>query len=147
VAVFDAVVVAGALYASRSHRDARRFVRRHTESLRRRPAWLVDSGPLDDSAASDDQPPVKHVVSARARSGARGQVTFGGRLSPDAKEFPARAMAEKMAGDWRDLAHVHRWVSDAVAELTERAPLNASNRGPRLCQRPLLPGLSDPLTL
>ena len=31
---FDAVVVVGALYANRWHRDARRFVRRHTAALR-----------------------------------------------------------------------------------------------------------------
>ena len=42
----DAVVVAGALYASRWQRDARRFVKRFAEELRRRPVWLVSSGPL-----------------------------------------------------------------------------------------------------
>lgn len=53
-------------------------------------------------------------MKAMARIGARGQVTFGGRLSPDAKGFPASAMAKTRAGDWRDAAHVRRWVNDEV---------------------------------
>jgi menaquinone-dependent protoporphyrinogen oxidase len=117
---FDAVIVAGALYANRWHRDARRFSRRHGNALRRRPVWLVASGPLDDSAAAADIPPVKHVVSAMARIGARGQVTFGGRPRPDAKGFPASAMAKKRAGDWRDPAHVHRWAAAIAGEINRR---------------------------
>lgn len=111
----DAVVIAGALYANRWHKDARRFARRHAAALRQRPVWLVSSGPLDDSAAARDIPPVKHVTATMANVGARGQVTFGGCLRPDAKGFPASAMAKKRAGDWRDQAVVRRWVS-AIAE-------------------------------
>jgi len=44
------------------------------------------------------------------RVGARGHITFGGRLSPDAKGFPASAMAKNRAGDWRDPAQVRAWV-------------------------------------
>ena len=47
--------------------------------------------------------------------GARGQVTFGGRLEPSVRGFPASAMAKKTAGDWRDRDHVHSWAS-GVAE-------------------------------
>ncbi len=114
---FDAVVIAGALYASRWHRDARRFAGRHANALRARPVWLVSSGPLDDSAGSGDIRPVKQVAKAMSRIGARGHVTFGGRLEPDAKGYPARAMAKKSAGDWRDPAQVHRWVVATAEEL------------------------------
>ena len=113
----DAVVVAGALYASRWQRDARRFVKRFTEELRRRPVWMVSSGPLDDSAAEQEIAPVKQVAAAMASVGARGHVTFGGRLEADAKGYPASAMAKKMAGDWRDPEDVHRWVASIVDEL------------------------------
>jgi menaquinone-dependent protoporphyrinogen oxidase len=118
---FDAVIVAGALYANRWHRDARRLVRRYVGELRQLPVWLVASGPLDDSATTGDIPAVEHVAAAAERIGARGQVTFGGRLAPDAKGFPASAMAKKLAGDWRDPAHVHRFAS-AVAEELSRPP-------------------------
>jgi menaquinone-dependent protoporphyrinogen oxidase len=114
---FDAVVVAGALYAYRWHRDARRFVKRFAPALRQRAVWFVSSGPLDDSATTKEIPPVKHVASAMASIDARGHLTVGGRLEPDAKGFPASAMAKKSAGDWRDRDQVHRWIASVVADL------------------------------
>lgn len=115
---FDAVVVAGALYAYRWHRDARRFVRRHALALRRLPVWMVSSGPLDDSAELEDIQPTRQVQKLITSVGARGHVTFGGRLLPDAKGFPAKAMAKTKAGDWRDTAHVRRWAATVVAQLS-----------------------------
>ena len=100
----DAVVLAGALYAFRWHRDARRFARRFAEELRERPVWLVSSGPLDDSAAATEIPPVNRWPGV-GELGARGHVTFGGGSSP-APGLPASAMAKKNAGDWRDPDHV-----------------------------------------
>ncbi len=114
---YDAVVIAGALYAFRWHRDARRFARRHARALRARPVWLVSSGPLDESATTGDIPPVKQVESVMSALGARGHMTFGGRLEANAKGFPASAMAKTKAGDWRDPAHVHRWVLSIAEEL------------------------------
>lgn len=114
---FDAVIVAGALYANRWHRDARRFVRRNTDSLRRLPVWLVSSGPLDDSATVRTIAPTSQVQKLLNRVHARGHITFGGRLTPDAKGFPASAMAKTKAGDWRDAAHVGRWVASVVEQL------------------------------
>ena len=100
-----------------AHRDARRFVRRHEDDLRRLPVWLVSSGPLDDSATAKQIPPTSQVAKLAARIGARGHVTFGGRLAPDAEGFPASAMAKNNAGDWRDPAHMRRWVVTLVDEL------------------------------
>lgn len=110
----DAVIVAGALYANRWHSDAWRFVRRNAEALRGLPVWLVSSGPLDDSAERHDLAPTKQVRKWADAVGARGHVTFGGRLASDAKGFPASAMAKTNAGDWRDRAHVQRWVETVV---------------------------------
>jgi menaquinone-dependent protoporphyrinogen oxidase len=117
---YEAVVVGGALYASRWHRDARRFVKRHARELQKRPTYLFSSGPLDDSATERDIPPVKGVQELIDKIGARGHVTFGGRLGPDAKGFPASAMAKKKAGDWRDQDHVRSWAHVVAADL--RAP-------------------------
>ena len=110
----DAVIVAGGLYANRWHRDARRFVRRNASALRERPVWLVSSGPLDDSAEKQEIPPTKQVAKLADRIGARGHVTFGGSLAPDAKGFPASAMAKTKSGDWRNPDHVRRWVATIV---------------------------------
>lgn len=114
---YDAVVVGGALYASRWHRHARRFVRRNREDLARVPVWMFSSGPLDDAATQQDLAPVRHVRTAMDLVGARGHVTFGGRMPSDAKGFPASAMARNNPGDWRDPAHVARWAAEIAVAL------------------------------
>jgi menaquinone-dependent protoporphyrinogen oxidase len=113
---YDAVVIGGALYTGRWHRQARRFVKRHTGSLRERPVWLFSSGPLNGSAV-EQIPPVPQVQELVERIGARGHVTFGGRLSADAKRFPASAMAKTHAGDWRDPERIRGWAADVAMEL------------------------------
>jgi len=117
VAAYDAVVVGGALYARRWHRAARRLVKRNATALRARPVWLFSSGPLDDSASGREIPPVAQVRELMDRVGARGHVTFGGRLPRDAGGFPASAMAKERAGDWRDTGQVRAWAARAAAEL------------------------------
>jgi menaquinone-dependent protoporphyrinogen oxidase len=114
---YTAAIVAGALYNNRWHRDARSFVHRYAEQLRTLPVWLVSSGPLDDSTGWGTLPPVTQVKRIAAELGARGCVTFGGRLEPAAKGFPASAMARKHAGDWRDPEQVRGFVLVVVADL------------------------------
>jgi menaquinone-dependent protoporphyrinogen oxidase len=117
LAGYEAVVVGGALYAFRWHRDARRFVKRHMAELREHPTYFFSRGPLDDSAHERDIPPVKGVKALMDSVGASGHVTFGGRLRPDAKGFPAHAMAKKNAGDWRDADQVRTWAHQLASEL------------------------------
>jgi menaquinone-dependent protoporphyrinogen oxidase len=118
VAGYDAVIVGGALYAMRWHRSARRFVKRHTRSLRAVPVWFFSSGPLDASAAEREIPPVRQVRVLMDRVGAQGHATFGGRLEDDAKGFPASAMAKKHAGDWRDRGQIRRWANEVADTVT-----------------------------
>ena len=115
----DAVVVAGALYAGRWHKDARQFVSRHEGGLAKVPVWLVATGPLGESTSDvlSTVKPVGHVRAAADRIGARGTKTFGGRLLSDAKGFPASAMAKKMSGDWRDPDEIATWVDTIDEEL------------------------------
>lgn len=114
---YDAVIVGGALYAGRWHRDARRFVKRHARDLQTRPVWLFSSGPLGDAQQKPDIPPVRQVARLATRIEARGHKTLGGRLPADPPGFMAGAMAKRMAGDWRDRDEVDRWVATIVAEL------------------------------
>jgi len=114
---YDAVIVGGALYAFHWHKDARRFVKRHADELGERPTYFFSSGPLDDTAAEGDIPPVKGVRSLMDLVHARGHATFGGRLPADAEGFPAGAMAKKHAGDWRDEEQVRTWVDSIAADL------------------------------
>jgi menaquinone-dependent protoporphyrinogen oxidase len=87
--------------------------------------YLFSSGPLDDSASSGDIPPVKGVKALMERVGAQGHVTFGGRLAPDARGFPANAMAKKLAGDWRDPAQVRDWTLIVASQLRGNVRQNA----------------------
>ena len=106
----DAIVVGGALYLNRWHRDAVRFVRKHAAALRELPVWFFSSGPLDDSARAGDIAPVPQVASLAASIEIKGHMTFGGRLQPNAQGFIARRMARTSAGDWRDPQQVREWV-------------------------------------
>ena len=117
LATYDAVVVGGGLYAGRWHRDARRFVKRHASELAEMPVWMFSSGPLDYSAEEQDIPPVPQVAAAMELVGARGHTTFGGYLAPDARGFPASAMARRSAGDWRSLEQVRKWVEEISGAL------------------------------
>jgi menaquinone-dependent protoporphyrinogen oxidase len=118
LAEWDAVIVGGALYANHWHRHARRFVERHIEELRSVPVWFFSSGPLDPSASQGEIPPTRQVQRLMDRVHARGHVTFGGRLDPDAKGFVARALAKQgHAGDFRDLSSVEAWGRSLASAL------------------------------
>jgi len=121
----DAVVVGGALYANRWHRDARRFVERHAKALRRIPVWLFSSGPLDDSADRDELAPPPQVRALMERIGALGHTTFGGRLEATVKGFPEAAMAKQHAGDWRNPPHIRTVGQELARMLPTARPLPA----------------------
>jgi menaquinone-dependent protoporphyrinogen oxidase len=120
---FNAVIVGGALYANRWHPAARRFVTANLAALREVPVWFFSSGPLDASADTSLIPPVSEVAVLMERAGALGHETFGGRLAPDAKGFPASAMARKRAGDWRNPEHARAWAESIVTMLPRAVPL------------------------
>lgn len=118
---YDAVVVGGALYAGRWHRDARRFVHRHRRALAERPLWLFSSGPLGAEAVGRDIPPVPGVKKAVIRLDAREHVTFGGCLEEGAKGWVARMILRSgKGGDFRDFTVIEEWAGRVAAELIRR---------------------------
>jgi menaquinone-dependent protoporphyrinogen oxidase len=122
----DAVIVGGALYMNRWHRQARRFVRRHARELCCKPVWFFSSGPLDATADSKDIPPTAQVAMLMRRIGARGHVTFGGRLARDASGVIAQAMAKTRNGDWRNPERVRAWADELAQMLPTARPGVAS---------------------
>ncbi|SPF02646.1 flavodoxin domain-containing protein [Streptomyces sp. MA5143a] len=123
LAPYDAVVVGGALYAGRWHKDARRFLHRHRQALAERPLWLFSSGPLDPSASQRDIPPVPGVRKAMVRLDANGHVTFGGCLEEGAKGWVAGMILRSgKGGDFRDFPAIREWATDRAAELAGVAP-------------------------
>jgi menaquinone-dependent protoporphyrinogen oxidase len=99
---YEAVIVGGALYANCWPRTLRRFIERHVTQLRKLPVWFFSSGPLDASADREDIAATPQVDVLAERVGAKGHITFGGRLEPDVRGFPASAMAKTHSGDWRN---------------------------------------------
>lgn len=138
---FDAVIVGGALYANRWHPAARRFVNRQEKRLRGVPAWFFSSGPLDDSAEHQTIAPTAQVSVLMQRVGAQGHVTFGGRLTPDARGFPASAMAKKHSGDWRRPELIAAWASEIARALPTARPGVATTPPGRSPARLALHGL------
>jgi len=117
VGPYGAVVLGGAVYRNRWHRDARRFGRRFAGALRDRPVWLFSSGPLDLTAEERRIPPVAFVANLAERISARDHTTFGGRLASHPTGYAASAMAERVAGDYRNFAEIRAWASRIGREI------------------------------
>ncbi|MGW2700096.1 flavodoxin domain-containing protein [Streptomyces sp. NPDC001340] len=118
VAPYDAVVVGGALYAGRWHRDARRFLRRHRRDLAERPLWLFSSGPLDASASERDVPPVPGVRRAMESLTVIEHATFGGCLDEGAKgRIAGMLVRDGKGGDFRDVPAIEEWARHIAAGL------------------------------
>ncbi|NUK66661.1 flavodoxin [Streptomyces lunaelactis] len=119
-AVYDAVVLGGALYAGRWPRDAVRFARRHRRDLADRPVWLFSSGPLDASAGERDIPPVRGAARTAELLDARGHITFGGCLLDGARGRIARMIIKQgRGGDFRDTGQIRSWAQGVASELKE----------------------------
>lgn len=111
---YDAVVVGGALYYWFTwHKDAKNFVKRHRKTLQHRPVWFFSSGPLDDSAAKKDIPPIRPVRGLMDEVHARDHITFGGVMDKEQRGLPM--------GDWRDPEQVQHWAEHIAAELSPAA--------------------------
>ena len=121
-ATYAAVVIGGALYSNRWHRDARRFITRNVNALRRVPVYCFSSGPLDHSADEHDIPPCPELAVLMERIGACGHVTFGGRLSPLARGFPASAMAKSHSGDFHNEERIRAWAMKLARSLPTARP-------------------------
>ncbi|HEX5116897.1 MAG TPA: flavodoxin domain-containing protein [Pseudonocardiaceae bacterium] len=120
---YAAVVLGGALYMHRWHKDATRFARRHRRELSGKPVWLFSSGPLDNSAAEGDIPPVATARRAETALRARQHRTFGGVLDERAQGRIARRMvANGTGGDFRDRDQITAWATEIGTALQAVAP-------------------------
>ncbi|MBO2446040.1 flavodoxin [Actinomadura barringtoniae] len=117
LAGYDAVVIGSAVYVGRWVPEARRFARRHRAALVHLPVWAFSSGPLDRSAQEGEVPPTRSIAKIVERVGARDHVTFGGRLTADAKGFVAARLAKERGGDYRDRDQIRAWARAIVKEL------------------------------
>jgi menaquinone-dependent protoporphyrinogen oxidase len=121
LAGYQAVILGGAIYLAAWHPEARRFVRRFAGGLRLLPVWLFGSGPLDTSAEETELEPIPSVLSAMRAVGARGHITFGGRVNEEGHGYLgylARQMtANGRGGDFRNPQRVRAWARGIAAQL------------------------------
>jgi menaquinone-dependent protoporphyrinogen oxidase len=113
---YSAVVLGGALYAGRLHKDARRLLARHRDALAARTLAVFALGPKTLDAES--------VASSRAQldralTGVEPAFVaiFGGVIRPEALRFPLNRIPAVDARDWDA---IERWANE-VADGVEAA--------------------------
>jgi menaquinone-dependent protoporphyrinogen oxidase len=99
---YEAVILGGALYAGRWHRDARRFISRHRVALAKLPFAVFAMGPVTLEAREVQ-------TSRRQLERALGKVPelvpaslriFGGAIDPEKLHFPLSRLEGADARDW-----------------------------------------------
>jgi menaquinone-dependent protoporphyrinogen oxidase len=110
---YGAVVLGGALYMGRWHRDARRFLARHREELEERPIAVFAMGPLE-MTPSDIAGSRRQLDRALAREHDLDPVAvtiFGGVVDPAQLRFPFTHMEASDARDWEA---IRSWADEVV---------------------------------
>lgn len=113
---YRAVVLGGALYMGRWHKDARKLLKRHRRELASTPLAVFAMGPKStepealESAAAElaralDAVPEVHPFST---------VVFGGAIDPSKLGFPFKHMPPVDARDWKA---IQAWADEVVREL------------------------------
>jgi menaquinone-dependent protoporphyrinogen oxidase len=115
LAPYGAVVVGGALYAGRWHRDARRFLATHRDELARRPVAVFAMGPakLEPAEVEGSRKQLDRALASEHDLEPVSVTIFGGVIDPAKLRFPLNRMP---AADARDWDAIRAWA-DAVSEL------------------------------
>lgn len=126
---YDAVVVGSVVQMFHWQRDAVALLKRFEPELRGRPTWLFSSGPTGGSekadlevarakASPEEFPAPKDIERYAVRIGARGHVTFPGKVGTGVGGVFARWVP---TGDWRDFSAIMAWAREIAASLTAEA--------------------------
>jgi menaquinone-dependent protoporphyrinogen oxidase len=115
---YDAVVLGGALYTGRWHRDARQFLSRHRATLAGIPLAVFGLGPLT-LEPKDVEGSRKQLERALARTPELKPAlvaVFGGVVSPSQLHFPLSHMHPSDARDWDAIEDWAQLVSEIVRD-------------------------------
>jgi menaquinone-dependent protoporphyrinogen oxidase len=118
---YDVVVIGGALYVGRWHRDARHLLSRHRTALAQRPVFVFGMGPLEmvDKQIQGSRKQLDHALSKVPEVKPIAVEIFGGVVKPEELHFPFNHMP---AGDARDLDAIRAWAHDVAAVIHAGAP-------------------------
>jgi menaquinone-dependent protoporphyrinogen oxidase len=119
---YDGVVLGGALYMGRWHSDARRFLKRHRETLAELPVAVFGLGPLTlkerDVAGSRKQ--LDRALAKVPEVEPFAVAVFGGVVDPTNFRFPFNRMPRSDARDWDAIA---AWAGEIAEQLAPRTTL------------------------
>ncbi|MGZ4431544.1 MAG: flavodoxin domain-containing protein [Gaiellales bacterium] len=113
---YGGVVLGGALYMGRLHRDARRFLRRHRASLAALPFAVFGMGPgeLDEKSVGMSRKQLDRALAKTPDVRPAAVAIFGGVIDPAKLRFPFNRMPRADARDW-DAIHV--WAEEVATAL------------------------------
>jgi len=119
---YDAVVLGTAIYMFRLHKDARRFLARHTQALAKQRVAVFALGPFHDDP-KEWEAARSHLDKGLAKfpwlTPLDHQV-FGGRFDPSKLRFPwtlVPALRRMPASDIRNWEAIRGWASDLATKL------------------------------
>ena len=121
---YDGVVLGGALYMGRVHRDARRLLRRLRGELAGKPFAVFAMGPLtmDEKDVAGSRKQLDWAL--RKTHEPFAVAIFGGVVHQDEQDFPFNHMPETDARDW---PAVQAWAEEIAATFYERNPRSADS--------------------
>jgi menaquinone-dependent protoporphyrinogen oxidase len=116
VAHYAAVVLGGALYTGRWHRDARRFLARHRGVLAGLPLAVFALGPrtLEESEVAQSRAQLQRALDHYPELAPRTIAIFGGVIDPAKLSFPLNRMPASDARDWNA---IEAWTTELAARL------------------------------
>jgi menaquinone-dependent protoporphyrinogen oxidase len=114
---YDGVVLGGALYMGRWHRDAIRFLERHRHALETIPLAVYAMGPqtLADADVASARAQLDKALMKVPDVSPSTVAIFGGVVDPSKLRFPLSRMPAVDARDWEAIA---AWANDVSATFT-----------------------------
>jgi menaquinone-dependent protoporphyrinogen oxidase len=117
---YQAVVLGGALYMGRWHKDARKLLKRYKSQLTALPLAVFAMGPKssEPEALAEAGTGLTHALDKVPEVHPFASAIFGGVIDPSKLHFPFKKMP---AGDARDWKAIENWANELVRALSARS--------------------------